>query len=196
MGHLQTDQHSFKPYRAAFLKNWLRDPIGVASIAPSGRQLARVIAAAITPGSRVVELGVGTGTVTQALLRRGVDPGQLHLVEQNPDFVAILEARYPDAEVLPIDATEVSERLAALAGEVDFVVSGLPILWFEREAKIRILEGAFTLLRPGGSFHQFTYLGRPPVGQRILRELGLKAALRGFAPFNFPPAFAYRFERA
>lgn len=75
------------------------------------------------------------------------------------------------------------------------MISGLPILWFNREIKAAILSEAFKLLKPDGRFQQFTYLGRPPVGPRLLTELGLRATLLGIAPMNLPPAFVYRFAR-
>ncbi len=72
----------------------------------------------------------------------------------------------------------------------------MPILWFNRDKKAAILDEAFALLGPAGRLHQFTYLGRPPVGSRLLAELSLRATLLGIAPMNLPPAFVYRFERA
>lgn len=182
-------------HRAAFLKNWLQDPIRVASVVPSSRSLARLMTADIMPGARVIELGVGTGTLTQAMLDNGVDPAHLHLVEQNSDFVEILRKRFPQSEVWQIDATDLSRHLSSLAGQIDYVVSGLPIVWFKGKTKLRMFRDAFTLLRTGGRFYQFTYLGRPPVGGKILGALGLKATLAGFTPLNVPPAFVYRFER-
>jgi phospholipid N-methyltransferase len=86
-------------------------------------------------------------------------------------------------------------QLGALRGRVDYVISGLPILWFSRETKAAILSEAFELLKPDGRFQQFTYLGRPPVGPKLLAELGLQPTLLGIAPMNLPPAFVYRFTR-
>jgi phospholipid N-methyltransferase len=182
-------------FRRKFLKNYLQDPIRVASVVPSGRNLARVMAAEVMPGSCIVELGVGTGTLTRALIDKGVDKANLYLVEQNADFVEILQAEFPDSHVLAIDAADLSTHLGHRAGEIDDVVSGLPILWFNREVKKKILESAFALLRKGGAFYQFSYFSRPPVSQSLLEELGLKATRFGFAPLNLPPAFTYRFER-
>jgi phosphatidylethanolamine/phosphatidyl-N-methylethanolamine N-methyltransferase len=198
MPRLETSfaQSSAAAHRRAFLKNWLQDPIRVASVVPSGRKLARLMAADICPGARVVELGVGTGTLTEAMLANGVEPENLHLVETNSDFVEILRRRFPKSEVWQIDAMDVARHLSGLAGTVDYVVSGLPIVWFKRDSKLCILRETFKLLRPGGRFYQFTYLGRPPVGNKILSELGLKATLSGFTTLNLPPAFVYRFERA
>jgi phospholipid N-methyltransferase len=124
-----------------------------------------------------------------------VRPNDLHLVEQHPDFVTVLQQRFPEANVVQADAAHIGETLAALRGCVDYVISGLPILWFNRDAKRRILAGSFDLLRDGGRFHQFTYLGRPPIGGKILAEMHLQPTLLGIAPMNFPPAFVYRLER-
>lgn len=195
MDELELQDQARTSHRAAFFKSWLQDPIGVASIAPSGRLLARLMANEIGPGARVIELGAGTGTLTEALLANGVRPDHVHLVEQNESFVRILRRRFPHTDVLPVNAADLASHLPQLIGQVDFVVSGLPIVWLKRTIKARILGDAFELLRPSGRFHQFTYLGRPPVGGRLLKELGLRARLVGFAALNVPPAFVYRFER-
>lgn len=182
-------------HRAAFFRGWLKDPYAVASIWPSGRLLAKLMAKGLHRGARVVELGAGTGTLTDAILASGVLPEDLYLVEQNPEFAAILRRRFPDTRVAEMDAASLTTHLPELLGTIDFVISGLPILWFKKSAKTRILADSFELLRPGGRFHQFTYGGRSPVGRRLLASLGLKASLIGISPINIPPAFAYRFER-
>lgn len=189
-------QHKPTSHRAAFFRSWLRDPFNVASIVPSSRWLARLMATDLGPGARVLELGAGTGTLTDAILARGVRPSDLYLVEQCAPFADILRARFPEALVLRADAADLVKHLEPLVGTVDYVVSGLPILWFAKDKKRRILTEAFSLLRPDGRFHQFTYLGRAPVGNRLLASLGLMATLIGVSPMNLPPAFVYRFERA
>jgi phosphatidylethanolamine/phosphatidyl-N-methylethanolamine N-methyltransferase len=183
------------PHRGVFFRSWLRDPFNVASVAPSSRWLAKLMASGVPPSARIVELGAGTGTLTSALLHAGVRPENLFLVEQHADFVTVLRARFPGATVVEADAVELTRSLGVLRGSVDYVISGLPILWFNRDKKAAILDEAFALLGPAGRFHQFTYLGRPPVGPRLLAELSLRATLLGIAPMNLPPAFVYRFER-
>jgi len=183
------------PHRGVFFRSWLRDPFHVGSVAPSSRWLAKLMATGVHPGACVVELGAGTGTLTTALLEAGVRQEDLFLVEQHTDFVAVLRARFPRANVIEADAASLTQRLGALRGRVDYAISGLPILWFNRDKKASILSETFELLKPGGCLQQFTYLGRPPVGPRLMAELGLRATLLGIAPMNLPPAFVYRFER-
>jgi phospholipid N-methyltransferase len=182
-------------HRGIFFRSWLQDPFHVASITPSSRWLARLMATGVGPDARVVELGAGTGTLTEAILERGVRPEDLYLVEQHAMFVDVLRRRFPGSSVVQADAANLSEALGSLCGTVDYVISGLPIVWFSRDKKQRILREAFELLRPHGRYQQFTYLGPPPVGGRLLDELELRATLLGVSPLNLPPAFVYRFER-
>jgi phospholipid N-methyltransferase len=183
------------PHRSVFFKSWLKDPFHVASITPSSRWLARLMATDVGPGDRVVELGAGTGTLTDALVEHGVRPENLYLVEQHAQFVDVLRRRFPGSTVVQADAADLMPTLGSLRGTVDYVISGLPILWFARDTKARILRAAFTLLRPQGRYQQFTYMGLPPVRSHLLDELGLRATLLGVAPLNLPPAFVYRFDR-
>lgn len=179
-----------------FFRSWVQDPFRVGAVAPSSRGLARLMAARLGPGSTVVELGPGTGTVTQAILASGVHPDDLHLVERSGAFAAFLRQRFPALNVVCGDALSVDQQLADLAGTVDCIVSGLPLLLFSRPQRAQLLSSAFTLLAPGGCFHQFTYGGRSPISRALLVSLGLRACRIGVTPFNIPPAFVYRFERA
>ena len=60
----------------------------------------------------VVELGPGTGPVTEALVEHGVDPARLVLVEFNPAFCRLLRSRYPEATVVQGDAYGLKRLLA------------------------------------------------------------------------------------
>ena len=80
-----------------FFRTWLRKPVLTGAVSPSGKALARAMAALVEPDSRwpVLELGPGTGPVTAALIERGVAPERIVAVEFNPDFCALLVERLP-----------------------------------------------------------------------------------------------------
>lgn len=179
-----------------FLRSWVQDPLAIGAVAPSGPKLARLMVTGLYPGARVMELGAGTGTVTQAILERGVAASDLYLVERDERFARLLGRRFPGATLLQADATALDERAEELRGSIDFVISGLPLVLFSSARKRRLLEQAFALLGGGGAYHQFTYGGFCSIRRSTLNGLGLEAALLGVVPLNVPPAFVYRISRA
>jgi phosphatidylethanolamine/phosphatidyl-N-methylethanolamine N-methyltransferase len=179
-----------------FLKSWIQNPFAIGAVAPSGKPLARLMATGLHPGARVIELGAGTGTLTEAILDRGVRPEDLFVVEQNAKFVKILARRFPRCPIIAADATELVEHVPADRASFDFVISGLPLLFFSPPQKRKLLTQAFELLGPGGVLHQFTYAGRCPVEREVRACLKLESSLLGIAPINLPPAFVYRLARA
>jgi phospholipid N-methyltransferase len=178
-----------------FLRSWLNDPFAIGAVAPSGRPLAKLMTREIGAGSRVIELGPGTGTVTREILARGVAERDLVLLEQCPEFSDLLERNYPDTTIIRGDATLPQDALDSQRGSIDFVVSGLPLVLFSREQKARLLQASFEWLRDSGAFYQFTYGGRCPVDRRLLETTGLTARCIGFIALNMPPAFVYRIAR-
>lgn len=178
-----------------FLGTLVNEPLSVGALAPSSRRLADHMAADIAPGSRVIELGAGTGSLTRAILDAGVEPSDLLVIEQNEAFSEMLRKRFPGIGVITGNALGLNRHAGALPGPADFVVSGLPLLLFTPGRKLRLLHQVFSILTEEGAFHQFTYGGRCPVERAVLRRLGLEAILLRFTPMNLPPAFVYRLRR-
>ena len=83
------------------------------AVMPSGRVLARTMAqyVDIKSSGPVVELGPGTGAITNALIEHGIDQKRLVLVEYNPGFCALLRDRYPQAKVVQGDAYTLRDSL-------------------------------------------------------------------------------------
>ncbi len=178
-----------------FLGTLVNEPLSVGALAPSSRRLADHMAVDIVPGSRVIELGAGTGSLTRAILDAGVEPSDLLVIEQNEAFSEMLRKRFPGIGVITGNALGLNRHAGALPGPADFVVSGLPLLLFTPGRKLRLLYQVFSVLSEEGAFHQFTYGGRCPVERAVLRRLGLEATLLRFTPMNLPPAFVYRLQR-
>ena len=179
-----------------FFRSWVADPLRVGAVAPSGDSLSRLITKEIRPSDGpVLELGAGTGTFTRALLARGIRESDLTLVEYGSDFMRILQHRFPRARVLWMDASQLANYDLFPGATVGAVVSGLPLLSMSPRKVMSILSGAFSHVRPAGSFYQFTYGPRCPVPRPILDRLGLKATRIGATVRNIPPAAVYRITR-
>ena len=171
-------------------------PRSVGAIAPSGANLASLITSEITAASGpVLELGPGTGVFTEALLARGVRESDLTLIEYGSDFMRLLQARFPRARVLWMDAAWMASY-DLFEEPLGAVISGLPLLNFSTGKVTAILTATFSKLRDGGSFYQFTYGMQCPISKAHLDEMGLKASCMGRVLLNVPPASVYRITRS
>src|SRR5882757_8549492 len=129
-------------------------PRSVGAIAPSGANLASLITSEISAASgAVLELGPGTGVFTEALLARGVKESDLTLIEYGSDFMRLLQARFPKARVLWMDAAWIGSY-HLFEQPFGAVVSGLPLLNFPPNKIAAILSAVFSKLRDGGSLYQ------------------------------------------
>jgi phosphatidylethanolamine/phosphatidyl-N-methylethanolamine N-methyltransferase len=184
----------------AFLRQWVRNPVQMAAVSPSGRELAQRMVEPLPPGAqRVVEIGAGTGVFTRALLASGIDPSRLLVIEINPDLARFLQGSFPKVHVACADARylpEIAEGEGLLAdgARADAVVSGLGLLAMSRALKRQLLRAAFSVLGEQGRFIQFTYGPFSPISRGVLDEFGLYARRTATAWRNLPPAnvFVYR----
>lgn len=159
-----------------FFRAWLSDPLRVASVVPSGERLAELITRDIDPArGPVLELGPGTGVFTRALVRRGVMPRDLTLVEMGTEFADMLALRYPEATIMRLDAASLPRLRRPAPRLHGAAISGLPLLSMPPAKVLRILAGTFRLLAPEAGLYQFTYGRRCPVPARVLDRLGLTA---------------------
>ena len=177
-----------------FLRSWIEKPLTTGAVMPSSKVLARTMAAYVDPNSNgpVVELGPGTGAVTQALVERGVDPARLVLVEFNPTFCRMLRARYPAATVVQGDAYRLRHLLeSTLRERADAIVSGLPLVTKPMRTRVRLIGEAMTLLRPGAPFVQFTYAVGPPIPKGLN---GIRTEASPLIWLNLPPARVWTYR--
>jgi phosphatidylethanolamine/phosphatidyl-N-methylethanolamine N-methyltransferase len=171
-----------------FIRSWIEKPISTGAVMPSSRVLARAMARYVDPESNgpVIELGPGTGPVTQALVRQGIDPARLVLVEFNPDFCRLLRVRYPAARVVQGDAYRLRRLLDGYVDEpAAAVVSGLPLVTKPLRTRLRLISDAMTLLAAGAPFVQFTYAMVPPIPKGLS---GVRAEASELIWMNLPPA--------
>lgn len=181
---------------ARFLLSLTSTPHLTGAVAPSGRALARAMAAAAGQPKEgfVVELGPGTGPVTRALLDGGLDRRRLVMVEYNPDFCRVLQDRYAGARVIQGDAYDLPRTLSEYAGErVSAFVSSLPLLTRPEREREKLIRDAFALMGADGVFVQFTYGPLSPIPREICQ--GRYLAHRGRSIWaNLPPARVWSYR--
>jgi phosphatidylethanolamine/phosphatidyl-N-methylethanolamine N-methyltransferase len=178
-----------------FLRSWIEKPLHMGAVMPSGKLLARTMAQYVDIDSSgpVIELGPGTGAITNALIEHGVEQKRLVLVEYNPGFCALLRDRYPLAKVVQGDAYTLRESLRnVLQAPASAVVSGLPLVTKPMLTRLKLMRDSFLALAPGAPFVQFTYSVVPPI-PKSLPGVSTEASERIW--MNLPPARVWVYRK-
>jgi phosphatidylethanolamine/phosphatidyl-N-methylethanolamine N-methyltransferase len=145
-----------------FLQELVNCPRQVGAILPSSKKLAVAMARWLPPqgDSYVLELGPGTGVVTQALLERGLREDRLIAIEMSPKMADHLRERFPRATIITGDAFELDALLAKHAPKarnISVVFSSLPLLNFEAHIADSLAKKIRALLPAQGKLVQYSY---------------------------------------
>jgi phosphatidylethanolamine/phosphatidyl-N-methylethanolamine N-methyltransferase len=180
-----------------FLQEWLLHPKRTGSVVPSSKRLAAAMARWLpaNPDSYVLELGPGTGIVTEALLQRGLREDRLVAIENNPKLAHLLRERFPRAHVITGDAWRLDDLLRNRPqpiASVGAVISSLPLLNFSEEQAEALAQKIRAMLEPQGHWVQFTYRIHKlrPRGAASFRLHASKIVW-----FNLPPAHVSVFRK-
>jgi len=177
-----------------FLRALISRPKSIGALLPSSPALAHTIARQVHPHcGPVLEIGAGTGVVSEALLARGVPAEQLTLLEYDPDLTRHLRKRFPHLHVIQGDAFDLDHTLGPRhAAPFGAVVSGLPLLNHPPLRRRGFIEGVMRRLMPGAPLIQFSYGPMPPVppppGVGVIRAALVLA--------NIPPAKVWVYRKA
>jgi phosphatidylethanolamine/phosphatidyl-N-methylethanolamine N-methyltransferase len=178
-----------------FLRRWAANPLEMGSIVPSSPALGRRVAAAaarLAAGGSVVELGAGTGAITQALLDGGIAPGRLTVVEIVPEMAAMLAATWPGVRVITGDAWSLSSLLGeGSLGRIGAVVCGIPLVLLPR-ARQAALVAEIEAVAPGRGFLHYSYCATSPLPRAALGLTGQRLA---WTPLNLPPASVWHYAK-
>ena len=173
-----------------FLREWLVNPQRTGAVAPSSPQLGAAMARWLprNPESLVLELGPGTGAVTDALLKYGLREDRLVGIEKNPTLANILRKRFPQSHIITGDAWDLDKLLAELPRPIESVgavISSLPLLNFPKEEADTLARKIRAILEPRGRWVQYSY---QIVKDRSRGSDDFKLLASKIVWFNLPPA--------
>jgi phosphatidylethanolamine/phosphatidyl-N-methylethanolamine N-methyltransferase len=175
------------------MRQWLRRPIGMGALLPSGPHVAAVLARQmqLDRDGPVLELGAGTGTITGGLIAGGCPPERLVLLESEPALTEHLRAHYPGTEIVCGDAKRIDAVLREIGiGRLATVISTLPIAWFPVADQRDVVMPCLQRLGRGGHFIQIT---NAPVSPIADRRLHINAARVDAVWFHFLPVQVWRY---
>lgn len=178
--------------KSTFLKEFFDKKGMVGSVIPSSRFLIQMMLRRIDFENTklIVELGPGTGVITDEIIKQLKPNSQLLVIELNDTFYKNLKTRISDPRVTIKKgcATDLPRFINALVMEkADYIVSSLPLAILPHILRKRIVLDISTHLKPNGSFIQFQYtLQSLKLFKKIFKKVSIKHCL-----LNVPPAFVY-----
>jgi phosphatidylethanolamine/phosphatidyl-N-methylethanolamine N-methyltransferase len=141
-----------------FIREFVKNPRHTGALCPSSAYLARQMAALVPDcEGKVIELGPGSGPMTQALLQRGIDPDDLILVERTDSFAQHLRQRFPGLNIIHGDACGLSRLLSGIEAPIRAIVSSLPLRSMPSSVVQQISREINQISQPGTRYIQFTY---------------------------------------
>jgi phosphatidylethanolamine/phosphatidyl-N-methylethanolamine N-methyltransferase len=178
-----------------FLQEWLANPKGTGAVVPSSKRLASAMARWLPKNreSFVLELGPGTGVVTNALIERGLREEKLVAIERNPKLAKLLREKFPKAQIITGDAWQMDVLLRHRGIEnVGAIMSSLPLLNFSVEEAEVLAQKIRTVLEPNGNWVQYSY-GIHKLKPRGASSFQLHASK--IVWLNLPPARVSVFQK-
>ena len=140
-----------------FLSELAKYPRQMGTVWPSSPALAEAMARWLPEGRDqfILELGPGTGIVTEKLLAAGLPEERLVAVEKSDRLAGFLRERFPKARVIAGDALELDRILNGL--KFGAVFSSLPLKVFSTQQVERISAAIHNVLLPGAHWVQYSY---------------------------------------
>lgn len=146
-----------------FLRETRRQFRSTGAVLPSSRFLARALVSELRKPrgpARILEVGPGTGSVTDEIIQYMLPWDRLDAVEINAHFVHVLQhrldtewrARRDQVHLIHAPVEEVPGE-----GVYDYIVSGLPFNNFPVSLVRAIFQAYSRLLKPGGTLSYFEY---------------------------------------
>jgi phosphatidylethanolamine/phosphatidyl-N-methylethanolamine N-methyltransferase len=197
MAILREAPNVISEYRT-FLTTALRNPRMVGTPFPTSGAVAATAAQVVpTTGTPVVvELGPGTGSLSDGIHAR-LPEGARHIgIELGKDLVEHLRIHKPWLEVLHGDAGHLLELLGTLGVDrVDSMITSIPWSLLDDGTQRQILRQVATVLAPHGAFTALTYVPAEhnPGGRRFREHLAatFDEVLTHTTWRNLPPIMHY-----
>lgn len=166
--------------------NYIKNIRTTGAVYESSRYVSKLITNEINMDQAqiIVELGAGSGNITESILLQLHPDSVLYCFEIEPQFYAHLE-KITDSRfhLIKQSAADVSKYFNSTS--VDVIISGLPLSLFDQEDRKQLLVDCYSVLKRGGVFRQFLYSPRKNYFEAIFDKMETHFAV------NLPPAILY-----
>jgi phospholipid N-methyltransferase len=181
-------------------KQFLKSPGKIGALYPSSEALCRKMVSDINLESAhcVIELGPGTGVITQEILITVNPHTKFFAVELDRKIYNEFKRYWPDVTIINDSAENLTQIMDNVGmGSADAIISGLPWASFSNTLQKSILCEVVDSLASGGYFTTFAYVQGMvlPAARRfrnLLSEHFRTVETTSVVWNNIPPAFVYR----
>ncbi len=185
------------------IDEFIKDLKNTGAVAPCSSEVAKAMIGCteLSKCKTVVELGSGTGAITEKLLQNISKETLFLALEVNPLFVKETKKKCPKAIVYHDSAENIKHYLEKHGqASCDCIISTLPWTLFSKEVQQNILRAITDVLKPGGEFLTvaYTFAGFLPAGIRFKNMLkGAFSIIERTKPIwkNLPPAYVYHCQK-
>lgn len=175
-----------------FVKKFLQKGRNISAATPSSRWLAEAVCRRVdfSKPATIIELGAGTGAVTEVIVERLRAHHRFVAVEFDKDFCDIFRQRFPSVDLIEGDASVVQSQLAHRGiTKIDYVLSGLPTPNLPAASVVRMMRWMRESLTPDGLFAQITVV---PLIYRSFYKRFFSKVEYDMVWLNVPPGGVYQ----
>lgn len=183
------------------LKEYLINQKTTGAICPSSSHLAEAMASnELLSTGCVVELGPGTGAITEKILTKIPKDCTFFTLEINPAFSAELKEKFPNTTVYSDSAENIHKYLQKHnLKQCDAVISSLPWTFFDQQTQKQIFTSIYNSLAANGKMITYSYLHSLifPSGKRFQKLLShhFPNLQKKIVWKNLPPAIVYECKK-
>lgn len=184
------------------LKQFLKKPKTTGAVWSSSPSLCDVITSevGIENAEMIVELGPGTGAVTEFILQKKNSKAKFIAIEVNQEMHDVFARKYPNVKVYNDCASKLPEIISQkenVSKGADLIISGLPWATFSSSLQEEILDSIVETLADNGIFTTYGYIQGillPAAGafKKLLDKHFSTVKKTPVVWKNIPPAFCYR----
>jgi phospholipid N-methyltransferase len=154
-----------------FLARFIASPARVGAVAPSSQMLARALVQYVTPGDlqqgkRFLEVGPGTGAVTQELVKNMGPLDTLDLIELDADMAHMLAQKYAHNKAVYVHCGSITDWNPSY--RYSTIVMGIPFNALPFSVVEAIWQHCQGLIEDSGILSYFSYLWLPDLKKALL----------------------------
>ncbi len=180
-----------KTHRATkFIANFLQTPLQIGSVCSSSKSLASALTKGASPHSDglIIDLGAGTGAISNYLVQSGFAPENILAIEVSQSLADIFKVRCPAVPLVIGDARELDSLIQKHAPEkkINMIVSSIPFRVLPKKVSKEIAAAVLDVVNQ----HECPLVQYSYVLWRFfpLREYGFVPHKSRLVVKNLPPA--------